>query len=105
MKIWLDDERPAPFGYTRVRTAGGCIALLRGYGSAVTEIELDHDLGDPEAGTGMDVVRFVEELWHNNPDYVPPLMKVHSANPVGREAMQKTIMRLALKIMANMTNE
>lgn len=41
----------------------------------VTEISLDHDLGDDEHGTGMK----------------PPKIRVHSANPAARARMEAAI--------------
>lgn len=53
VRLYLDDERLTPIGWTRVYTAAEAIALLASGG--VAEISLDHDLGPPEAGTGYDV--------------------------------------------------
>lgn len=53
----------------------------------VTEISLDHDLGDNERGTGYDVVLWIEEnvIEHG---FVPPIIKVHSATSSAREKME-----------------
>lgn len=50
------------------------------------ELSLDHDLGDDERGTGYDVVIWIEEAvaLHN---FMPPKIKVHSANSSAREKM------------------
>lgn len=50
MKVYLDDERAAPDGWTRVYWPEEAIELLKT--GAVHEISLDHDLGDDEHGTG-----------------------------------------------------
>lgn len=94
MKIWLDDERPAPWGYTRTRTAEETIHYLRAYGSIITTVDLDHDLGPPEAGTGYDVLTYIEELVHTQPDYYPPCMQVHTANPVARSKMLMAVSKI-----------
>jgi hypothetical protein len=60
MRIFLDDERPTPQGWVRALWPQEVIALLKGGG--VTEVSLDHDLGDDERGTGYDVVLWVEEV-------------------------------------------
>jgi len=44
MKVFLDDERATPEGWTRVFWPAEAIALLPT--GEVTEISLDHDLGD-----------------------------------------------------------
>lgn len=54
MKIYLDDERQTPEGWHRVYWPEKAIALLKQ--GAVTEISLDHDIGDDDHGTGYDVV-------------------------------------------------
>jgi hypothetical protein len=54
MKVYLDDERNTPEGWTRVYWPDEAISLLEAGG--VSEISLDHDLGDDERGTGYDAV-------------------------------------------------
>jgi hypothetical protein len=81
--------RDAPLGWTRVYTAREAIALLEAGG--VTEISLDHDLGDDEKyGTGYEVVVWLEEAVALR-GFVPPTIKIHSANVVGRARMQQAI--------------
>lgn len=88
MRLWLDDERPAPEGWTHVKTASEAIALLES--GVVSEISLDHDLGPPMFGTGYDVASKIEELAYF--DRIGPLRwSIHSANPVGRARMQQAM--------------
>lgn len=54
MKVYLDDERQTPEGWHRFYWPEEAIELLKQ--GKVTEISLDHDLGDDEHGTGYDVV-------------------------------------------------
>jgi hypothetical protein len=56
----------------------------------VTEISLEHDLGDDDRGTAYDVVLRIEEqvVLHG---FVPPVMKVHSANVSARMKMEAGI--------------
>ncbi len=84
MKIYIDDERSTPGGWVRVYWPDEAIKLLKS-GDA-TEISLDHDLGDDDRGTGYDVLLWVEGqvTLHG---FVPPLMKVHSANVSARTKM------------------
>lgn len=88
MKIWLDDERPAPEGWTGVRWPEQVIELLQN--EPVEELSLDHDLGDDTHGTGYDVLIWLEQQTALN-RFVPPAIKVHSANPVARKRMEQTI--------------
>ena len=54
MKVYLDDTRPAPPGWILVRWPEEAIALLEA--GEVTDLSLDHNLGDDECGTGYDVL-------------------------------------------------
>lgn len=88
IKVYLDDERPTPEGWTRVYWPSEAIALLE-LGN-VEIISLDHDLGDDQSGTGYDVVVWLEEqvIMHG---FVPPKITVHSANPPARQKMEAGI--------------
>ncbi|WP_377154657.1 cyclic-phosphate processing receiver domain-containing protein [Roseateles sp. UC29_93] len=88
MRIYLDDERTTPEGWTRAYWPDEVIALLKAGG--VEEVSLDHDLGDDERGTGYDVVLWVEEAVALH-GFVPPRMRVHSANSSAREKMEAGI--------------
>ena len=88
MKVYLDDERPTPKGWHRVYWPEEAIALLQQ--GAVTEISLDHDLGDDAHGTGYDVVLWIEEAVATQ-GFQPPLIGVHSANSSARQKMESGI--------------
>ncbi len=88
MRVYLDDEREAPEGWHQVRWPDEAIALLKQGG--VTEISLDHDLGDDERGTGYDVVLWIEEAVATQ-GFRPPNMSVHSANTSARTKMEAGI--------------
>jgi hypothetical protein len=91
MKIYLDDDvnyRITPDGWHRTFTAPETIELLKT--EQVTHLSLDHDLGPPEAGTGYDVVCWIEQMVIEKA-FNPPIMTIHSANPVGRQKMQAAI--------------
>ena len=53
----------------------------------MSEISLDHDLGDDVRGTGYDVILWIEEAVACN-DFVPPIINIHSANPSARIKME-----------------
>lgn len=85
MKLFLDDIRNPPIGWTLIRSAGGCLYYLNQ--GIVTEISLDHDLGDEKRyGTGYDVIKWIEEkvLTEN---FKAPIIHIHSGNPIGRKNM------------------
>ena len=97
MKVYLDDERPAPPGWRQVRWPKEAIELLKT--GQVEELSLDHDLGNDDRGTGYDVVTWIEEAVATA-GFRAPRMKVHSANPSARAKMEaglRAIERLAAR--------
>jgi hypothetical protein len=93
MRVWLDDVRTAPEGWVHVKTPEEAIELLRS--GEVEEISLDHDLALATAEserTGYDVLTWLEEAvatgaWSHS----LPVIRVHSANPVGQRRMEQAI--------------
>lgn len=100
LKLWLDDVRSTPDdSWLLVTTSQECIAVLACL--KVDHLSLDHDLGEPENGTGYDVVKWMEEETFTNPLFIPPsVILIHSANPVGRSNMLAGIVSVR-KIAAN----
>ena len=84
MRVFLDDERGTPEGWVRVYWPQEAIALLES--GRVTELSLDHDLGDDSRGTGYDVVLWIEEAVAMR-SFNPPRISVHSANSSARAKM------------------
>lgn len=106
MKLWVDDVRPAPEGWTWARTNDEAKKWLAG--GSVAECSLDHDMGlhdlvaaddtDPEywdrvidiahalrgkhEETGLDLVN-----WMIENECVPGLVTIHSWNPAGASSM------------------
>ncbi|WP_230432183.1 cyclic-phosphate processing receiver domain-containing protein [Plesiomonas shigelloides] len=85
MRIFLDDERVTPPGWVRTYWPDEAIKLLDKGG--VTEISLDHDLGDDTRGTGYDVIVWIEEAVITR-GFIPPIIKIHSANSSAKVKMQ-----------------
>jgi hypothetical protein len=122
IKVYLDDERPAPDGWVRVTTPAQAIALLET--GEVSHLSLDHDLGDDEGiGTGYDVVLWMEEQvfltergnwgnYYNAPKrlgqnittrFIPPeYITVHTANVSARVKMEQGIQAIVKMIAATM---
>lgn len=98
MKVYLDDERKTPEGYVRVYWPDEAIELLKT--GNVTEISLDHDLGDDVRGTGYHVVLWIEEAVYTT-DFIPPKINVHSANSSARDKMLLGIKTIELKSEQN----
>ncbi len=93
LHLWLDDERPAPEGWTLCRWPQEIIDHTE---QAAREgrpvvMSLDHDLGEigPQARTGYDVLTWLEERAYRDDAF--PLsvrLRIHTANPVAREKMK-----------------
>ncbi len=84
MKVYLDDIRKPPEGWTLVYWPQEAIELLKS--NEVEVISLDHDLGNDNIGTGYDVILWIEEQVAVG-NFIPPIIKVHSANISAREKM------------------
>lgn len=91
MKVFLDDERSIPDGWVGVRWPDEAIVLLRA--GVVTDISLDHDLGDDARGTGYDVILWIEEAVACG-GFVPPKITIHSANASARLRMAQGIVSI-----------
>lgn len=94
MKIWLDDIREAPEGWTRCFRPDEVIELIQN--GSVEEISLDYDLGlVDERGldwNGEDVLKWIErEVVERGRSFRLPVVSIHSANPVGRERLQRAL--------------
>ena len=88
MKVYLDDLRTPPEGWTHVLWPDEAIAWLKT--GQVEEISLDHDLGNDERGTGYDVILWIEEAVATK-GFAPPQISVHSANSSARIKMESGI--------------
>lgn len=94
--LWVDDERPLPDDLIE---AGWCKAptfheaVLKLELMEFQEVSLDHDLGcfyGNREMTGYDILMWLVERKLNG-QFVPPIVRVHSANPVGMEKMLAVI--------------
>ncbi len=91
MKVFLDDMRDTPEGWVRVYWPEDACRLLET--GQVTEISLDHDLGDDLRGTGYDVVKWIEEAVFTR-GFRAPKITVHSANSAARARMKAGIWKI-----------
>ncbi len=100
MKIWIDDVRPAPYGYRFAKSVNEAKRLIVNHeimikasgGKAVYNIELidiDHDAGI-YAHDGGDYIKFLDWLEETGRNYP---IRIHSMNPVGVENMRRIIQR------------
>jgi len=90
LRIYLDDFRAAPTGWTLVRWPEDVIELLKT--QTVDEASLDHDLAEegPTARTGYDVLPWIESQVVVN-GFVPPILHAHSSNSSAVERMKAAI--------------
>lgn len=90
-RVYLDDERTPPAGWTLVATAQATIELLKS--GEVTHLSLDHDLGEDDVGTGYDVLLWVEEqvVLHG---FRPPQISLHTANISARRKMELAVQKI-----------
>ena len=88
MKLFVDDERIAPEGWTLAVTAKQAFNHLET--GNVTHLSLDHDLGSAALATGYDIMKWIEYKVETE-DFKLPVITFHTANPVGRKNMQATL--------------
>ncbi len=92
MKIWLDDIRKAPQGYTHTKSVNETISLIQkveAEGEVIELLDLDHDLGDYYSDGG-DAIKLLDWLAERQTFYQ---ISIHTANPVGRANMERMINR------------
>lgn len=102
MRLWIDDVRPAPFGYYWCKTVNQAKAFIEGQervcstyplgkaGSLEIElIDMDHDAGDywQYGGDYIKLLDWLEETGRNYP------IHIHSMNVVGVANMRAIIER------------
>ena len=88
MKVYLDDIRIPTKDWILVKWPDEAIKLLKT--GKVTEISLDHDLGNDRKGTGNDVILWIEEKVINS-SFIPPKIHIHTANSSARSKMEKGV--------------
>lgn len=93
LKLYLDDLRPCPQGFTLARTVEEAIDIYTNHprGTERRILSLDHDLGGIDGiytKTGYDFCKWlVEETFHNPFMPLPHVIYMHTSNPVGRDNM------------------
>lgn len=88
IKIFLDDLRDAPEGWTIIRTAAECIRFMDANKDSIIAVSLDHDLGTDMSG--YDVAKHMAEY-----GIFPLEIRVHSMNPVGAQNIVQLLQRYA----------
>lgn len=88
MKIYLDDERATPEGWSRVYTVEETIAQLDT--RLVSHLSLDNDLGEGNL-EGWHIMDYLEEQIYSDPTFPLPEVTIHSANASRVEYMQRAL--------------
>jgi len=91
MRLWIDDERPAPEGWEWAKTSKEAIDILVNAALdaiVIDSISFDHDLGGDD--TSRPVAMWLCEFGH-----WPKFVYIHTMNNVGREWLMGTCKRYA----------
>lgn len=80
MKLWVDDERPAPEGFTQAWSSDEAVLHLLARWPEITEVSLDHDLGGEDTG-------FLVLNWMISENIWPSVLTIHTSNPPARKRM------------------
>jgi hypothetical protein len=91
IKLWLDDLRTPPEGWTCAKTVDEAIALFEEH--VVSDISLDNDLGTDAEGTPLPEGRHLALWMAENECWPTNTISVHSANPIGVQYMIGVITR------------
>ena len=91
IKLWVDDVRPTPDGYTGFMTTNAALRFIRQNYMDIEEISLDHDCGwnMNEGGDYINILREMQRLSRGHGfDFSHIKFRLHSANPVGVQNMR-----------------
>jgi len=114
MKIYLDDERPTPEGWVGCRWPSEVIRMLqRPDLYPITDISLDHDLGDTYFAirekrneiTGYDVLLYIEEQVMKEVMWSIPNIQIHTANSSARLKMVACLKSIEKKLEELLTRQ
>lgn len=100
-RIMLDDERtPSFLNWSKedgpivvVRDFNQFKAAIKKHASNIGIISFDHDLG-LDSKSGYDCITWLESQIHFGNVPLPPILEVHSMNPIGRIRIQQVINKL-----------
>jgi len=90
IKLWLDDERPAPQGWVRVYRADDVVRILSLY--PVEAVSLDHDLGEGML-EGYHVMQYLENEAYAG-RCIPKEIRIHTNNPPARQRMEAALAQI-----------
>ena len=94
IKLWVDDIRPTPDGYTGFMTTNAALRFIYLNYMSIEEISLDHDAGDcaKDGGDYINILKEMQRLSRRKGfDFSHIKFFLHSANPVGVQNMRAII--------------
>lgn len=94
MKVFMDDQRDAPEGWTLARDTDEVVRLLKT--GEVTELSLDYHMGVGDAN-GMDVLGYIEHWVYAGEMENLPTMKPHTSDGIHAVRMKQRINRIKEK--------
>jgi hypothetical protein len=86
MKLYVDDVRPIPDGWTGARTVEEAVRILES--DSVEELSLDYMIGDSPENNFSPVARFVVTL---PPEKRPRLVRLHTSSPSGARVLESIL--------------
>lgn len=100
MKLWIDDVRPAPEGYSGwcksvlqakavIQALEQCKDIFIDHDCNIELIDIDHDAGE-YVNSGGDYIKLLDWLEETGRNYP---IRIHSMNPVGVANMRRIIER------------
>lgn len=105
MKLYLDDERNAPDdSWTVVRNYQECVRILRRDWYEITEISLDHDLGD-KYFNGYKVLLVMEGRVEEEGETYVPKIHIHTANASAKSKMLQAVENIEKLQLINVCRE
>jgi len=96
-KVWLDDVRKAPSGWIHFEEIESLKSYYKKHHKNIKEMSLDHDLGD-NIPPGYEFLLWLEEMVYTGKYTKVPVIRVHSANPVGKRRMEQSIKSINKRI-------
>jgi hypothetical protein len=98
VRLFIDDDRRCPEGWTAVRTPDDFYALMnpdRGLLDRITHLSFDGSMGTGDDNDALELVDHLAKGFQNDPDYLPSLKAIglHSTNRIKAVAMDGMISR------------
>lgn len=86
MKLFVDDVRPPPAGWTLARTVKEAIGILEA--GRVTDVSLDYFIGEGEGGTFLPVAHYIADMPKARR---PKRARLHTASSAGAARLAQAL--------------